>query len=95
MKKGYWVVRAQVNNLEEYSKYIDIATSIIENHNGRFLIRGGKQTEFEKEGFEWTVVLEFNSYDDAIDCYKSKEYQSALKYVKNSALRMVSIVEGI
>ena len=52
MKKGYWVVRAQVNNLEEYSKYIDIATSIIENHNGRFLIRGGKQTEFEKEGFE-------------------------------------------
>ena len=95
MKKGYWVVRAQVNNLEEYSKYIDIATSIIENHNGRFLIRGGKQTEFEKVGFERTVVVEFTSYDDAIECYQSDEYQSALKYVKNSALRLVSVVDGI
>ena len=95
MEKGYWVVRAHIDNLEEYSKYIDIASSIIENHNGRFLIRGGKQTEFEKEGFERTVVVEFNSYDDAIECYKSNEYQSALKYVKNSALRLVSVVEGI
>ena len=86
MKKGYWVVRAQVNNLEEYSKYIDIATSIIEKHNGRFLIRGGKQTEFEKVGFERTVVVEFTSYDDAIECYQSDEYQSALKYVKNLSL---------
>ncbi|MAR95428.1 MAG: hypothetical protein CMD46_03605 [Gammaproteobacteria bacterium] len=95
MEKGYWVVRAHVDNLEEYSKYIDIATSIIKNHNGKFLIRGGKQTEFEKKGFERTVVVEFNSYKDAVECYKSSEYQSALKYVENSSLRLVSVVEGI
>ena len=41
------------------------------------------------------MVVEFNSYDDAIECYKSNEYQSALKYVKNSALRLVSVAEGI
>jgi len=95
MKKGYWIVRAHVENLEEYSKYIDIATSIIKKYNGKFLIRGGQQTEFEEKGFERTVVVEFNSYDDAMGCYKSNEYQSALKYVKNSALRLVSIAEGI
>ena len=32
MSKGYWVVRANVNNVEEYSKYVEIATGIIKNY---------------------------------------------------------------
>ena len=40
MSKGYWVVRANVNDADEYSKYIQIATNIIEKYDGRFLIRG-------------------------------------------------------
>ena len=95
MSKGYWVVRANVNNVEEYSKYVEIATGIINNYNGKFLVRGGQQTEFEKKGFERTVVAEFNSYDDAIECYNSSEYQSALIHVKDSALRLFTVVEGI
>ena len=95
MSKGYWVVRANVNNLEEYSKYVEIATGIIKNYNGKFLVRGGQQTEFEEKGFERTVVAEFNSYDDAIECYNSSEYQSALIHVKGSALRLFTVVEGI
>ena len=95
MSKGYWVVRANVNNVEEYSKYVEIATGIIKNYNGKFLVRGGQQTEFEEKGFERTVVAEFNSYDDAIECYNSSEYQSALVHVKSSALRLFTAVEGI
>ena len=95
MSKGYWVVRANVNNVEEYSKFVEIATGIIKNYNGKFLIRGGEQTEFEEKGFERTVVAEFNSYDDAIECYNSSEYQSALVHVKDSALRLFTVVEGI
>ena len=95
MSKGYWVVRANVNNVKEYSKYVEIATGIIKNYNGKFLIRGGQQTEFEEKGFERTVVAEFNSYDDAIECYNSSEYQSALIHVKDSALRLFTVVEGI
>ena len=34
MKKGYWVVRASINNLNEYSKYIDIATAVIKKYDG-------------------------------------------------------------
>ena len=95
MSKGYWVVRANVNNVEEYSKYVEIATGIIKNYNGKFLVRGGQQIEFEEKGFERTVVAEFNSYDDAIECYNSSEYQSALIHVKGSALRLFTVVEGI
>jgi len=95
MKKGYWVVKAKVSDLGEYSKYIDIATDIVKKYNGKFLIRGGQQTEFEEKGFERTVVVEFNSYKDALECYNSSEYQSALVHVKGSALRLFTVVEGI
>ena len=67
MPKGYWVVRANVYNIDEYSEYIKLATNIIKNYNGKFLIRGGNQIEFEQTGFERTVVVEFKSYTDAID----------------------------
>ena len=35
MKKGYWVVRANINNFNEYSKYIEIATEVINKYNGK------------------------------------------------------------
>jgi len=94
-KKGYWVVRANISNSNNYSKYIDLATKIISKYDGTFLIRGGAQKEFEETGFERTVVVEFKSYKDAIECYKSEDYQLALKYVEGSATRYVSIVEGV
>ena len=94
-KKGYWVVRAKISNSHNYLKYIELATKIINKHNGTFLIRGGAQEEFEETGFERTVVVEFKSHKDAIECYNSEDYQSALEYVKDSATRYVSIVEGV
>ena len=33
MSKAYWVVRANINNPEEYSKYVQLATDIIDKHN--------------------------------------------------------------
>jgi len=88
-------VRAKISNSQNYLKYIELATKIISKHNGTFLIRGGAQKEFEETGFERTVVVEFKSHEEAIECYNSSDYQSALKYIKDSATRYVSIVEGI
>ena len=95
MSKGYWVVRANISNSEEYSKYVEMATNVVDKFNGRFLIRAGEQIEFENSGFERTVVVEFDSYESAIECYSSKDYQLALKYANNSSQRYFSIVRGI
>ena len=73
MNKGYWVVRANINNFDEYSKYIEIATEVIKKHSGHFIVRGRNQTEFELKGFDRTVVVEFNSYQAALDCYTSSD----------------------
>ena len=61
MSKGYWVVRANVFDKEEYSEYINLATDIIKKFDGKFIVRGGNQTEFEEKGFDRTVVVEFFS----------------------------------
>ena len=95
MPKGFWIVRGDVFNSEEYSKYIKLASKIINKFNGKFLVRGGTQTEFEQEGYSRTVVIEFNNYQEALDCYQSDEYQKALDIVKISAKRLVVIAEGL
>ena len=93
--KAYWVVRWHILNPDEYSKYIQLAGPIVKKFHGTFLSRGGKQEEKEGSGYERTVLIEFNSFEEAIFCYNSDEYQEALEYVKTSAERLVVIVEGL
>ena len=93
--KAYWVVRGNILNQDEYSKYIALAGPIVSKYNGKFLARGGKQIEVEGEGFNRTVLIEFNNFDEALFCYNSDEYQEALIHVKNSANRLVTIVEVV
>ena len=50
MSKGYWVVKANVHDIDEYSKYIELATNVVKNYNGNFLVRGGDQQETEEKG---------------------------------------------
>ena len=46
----------------------------------------------------FAAVVEFNSLQDALDCYKSEEYQSALSELgenpEESVVRNLSIFEG-
>jgi len=93
--KAYWVVRGNILKPEEYSKYIALAGPIIRKFNGKFIVRGGKQIEVEGEGYQRTVVIAFSSFEKAQLCYNSDEYQEALNYVKISAKRLVTIVEGV
>ena len=93
--KAYWVVRGHILNPEEYAKYINLAGPVVKKYQGTFLSRGGRQEEKEGSGYERTVLIEFNSYEEALFCYNSDEYQEALEYVKNSADRLVVIIEGL
>ena len=95
MSAAYLIAQLKVTNSENYKEYIEKVPEIIKKYGGQFIVRGGHQKEFENFGFDRTVVVEFESYDDAVKCYKSSDYQSALDHVKDSAVRYVSIVEGI
>ena len=95
MKKGYWIsLYFQVDNQDNLKKYAEIVTPIIKSYGGIPLVRGGKYQTYDGDEFLRTVVWEFPSYEKAIECHKSKEYQAGWSIAKNTTIRHMQIVEG-
>mgnify|MGYP005704234811 FL=1 len=94
-KKGYWVsVYVKIENEENLKKYSELATPIIKSFGGIPHIRGGIHKTFEGNDFVRTVVWEFPSYDKALECCNSKEYQNSWSVAKNTTVRHMQVVEG-
>ncbi len=56
---------------------------------------GKKLTVYESDVNQSTVLIEFNTYDEAINAYHSVDYQEALLALDNGADRDIRIFEGI
>jgi len=95
MSKGYWIARVDVNMPDDYHKYADAAKPAFERFGARFLARGGKSHAIEGPGRARNVVLEFPSFQHAVDCYNSPEYQQAVKIRQQIADGEIVIVEGL
>ena len=94
--KAYWIaIYKDLKGLENLKEYAEKATPAIKQHNGKILVRGGKTETVEGDTLPRTVIIEFQSIEDALKCYYSDEYQSAKKLVKGKFNRHCQIVEGI
>ena len=62
---------------------------------GRFLARGQPARVFEAGVMERTVIIEFDSVDQALAAYHSPSYQEALNVLGDGAERDLRIVEGV
>ena len=95
MKKGYWIsLYFKVDNQENLKKYAETVTPIIKSFGGKPLIRGGQHKTYEGDDFIRTVVWEFPSYEKAIECHNSEEYQAGWNLAKNTTKRHMQVVEG-
>ena len=94
MAKAYWIARITVNDPAEYPKYVAAAAEAFKKHGAKFLARGGRAEAVEGPGRERNVVIEFPSFDVAMACYNSPEYQAAAKIRQAHATGEVIIVEG-
>jgi len=94
MPKGYWIVHITVKDADNYPQYIAADALAFEKYDARFLVRGGRYQPVEGPARERHVVIEFASYDLALDCYHSPEYQAAAKLRQAYADSEVLIVEG-
>ena len=92
--KGYWVVKVNVLNPDMQKLYAEHATQAVKKYNGKFLIRGGKNTTTEGRNFVRTTVIEFSSFNIAKDFFYSKDYQDAHKLIKRTVIRNHQIIEG-
>ena len=93
--KGYVVcVYKNITSEEKLKEYAVKAKVAVEKFGGKFLIRGGRSTANEGEKPPRTVVIEFQSYEQANAFYKSKEYQDAHSILKGHAERQHLTIEG-
>ena len=94
MAKGYWIARVDVSDPERYKAYIAANALPFKKFGARFLVRSGRYENPEGSSRPRNIVIEFPSYQAAVDCYRSAEYQEALKLrLPVSAIDLV-IVEG-
>jgi len=94
MAKGYWIARVDVADAEVYKAYVAANAAPIAKFGGRFLVRGGRFENPEGGSRTRNVVLEFPSYQAALDCYRSPEYEAAIGIrLPVSSVDMV-IIEG-
>ncbi len=94
MAKGYWVVRVDINNLEQYKLYMAANAAPFKKFGARFLVRGGKSEVAEGVSRARNVVIEFPSYEAAVECWHSAEYQAALKIRQPVSTADLVILEG-
>lgn len=92
--KGYWIAHVTVTDADQYQKYVEGSAVAFKKFNAKILARGGQHTIFEGNGHTRNVVLEFPSYQDALECYNSPEYQSAKAHRKDAGIADIMIVEG-
>ena len=94
MAKGYWIARVDVHDAEKYKAYISANAEPFRKFGARFLVRGGPFENPEGVSRTRNIVLEFPSYQVALECYRSPEYQEAVALrVPVSSIDLV-IIEG-
>ena len=93
--KGYWIVHVTVTDPANYPKYIAADAAAFEKFDARFLVRGGQYDAVEGPARERHVVIEFESYEKALACYHSPEYQAAARLRQAYAESEVLVVQGV
>lgn len=94
MAKGYWLAHGLVHDPVAYEAYRQANAEAFTKYGARFLVRGGQQTVVEGTAKPRAVVIEFDSYEQALACYHSPEYQRA-KALRDPVSEVdLAIVEG-
>jgi uncharacterized protein (DUF1330 family) len=89
---AYWVARSRIDDPVQYQKYTDLVPAIIARHGGKVLARGGKFRSMEgPDTFRRFIVIEFPTFEQAVACFESQEYQEAAAHRKNGG----GVVENV
>lgn len=92
---AYIIARIAVTDPAVYMTYAAQTVALAEKAGGRFLVKGGAQTQPEGDGPDRTVVIEFPDRASAEAWYASDAYQAILPVALQSSQRDLVIVDGV
>lgn len=95
MAKAYWIsTYHSISDPAGLAEYAKIAGPVISAAGGRFLARGIADKAYEAAVKERTVLIEFDSLEQAVGAYESAEYQKAVAIVVKAAKRDVRLISA-
>ena len=96
MAKGYWVsVYRAISDPERLTAYDKLAGPAVRAAGGRLLSRGGRVVAHEAGDTQRVILIEFDSFEQAVAARESDAYQEALVALSNGVERDFRIIEGI
>jgi len=96
MAKAYWVATYRsVSDPDALAAYAKISGPAIVAAGGRILARGLPAHTYEAGLHERTVLIEFDSVEQALAAHDSPAYQEALALLSGGAERDIRIVESV
>ncbi|MGN9760162.1 DUF1330 domain-containing protein [Streptomyces sp. SD31] len=97
MAKGYWVsVYPTITDPERLAAYNELAGLAVKAAGGRVLASIGSRVVAHEAGIvERVVLIEFDSFEQAVAAYESAAYQKALAELPDGFERDFRIIEGL
>ena len=96
MPKTYWIGNYRaVTNPDKLAAYAKLAGPAIAAGGGTFLVRGVPAKIYEAGLNQRTVVIQFDSLEQATATHDSPAYQEALAALGDGAERDIRLVEGV
>ena len=93
---AYVVVNIEITDPDRYAEYIKAAPPSIARFGGRYIVRAGRtrtlEGTFQPKRF---VMLEFDTYEQAIAWWESDDYAPAKAMRQASATTDLIVVEGL
>ncbi len=94
MAKGYWFINVDVIDPVDFITYAHANVTFLAGHKARFLVAGGDFEHMEGIKRHRNVLVEWPSYEEALDAYRSPEYQRVAALRGDCAITDLAIVEG-
>jgi uncharacterized protein (DUF1330 family) len=96
MAKGYWVsVYRVISDPEGLTAYDTLAGPAVRAGGGRVVSRGSRIVAHEAGNTHRVLLIEFDSFEQAVAAYESEAYQKALVALPDGVERDFRIIEGI
>lgn len=96
MTKAYWIsTYHSISDTVALAEYAKLAGPALTAAGGRFLARGMPSVVYEAGLKERTVLIEFDSVEQAVTAHDSPSYQEALRALGEGAKRDIRIIEAV
>ncbi|MEQ8334564.1 DUF1330 domain-containing protein [Nisaea sp.] len=95
MPAGFIIAQIDVSDAKAFEEYRALVPATIEQYGGAYIVRGGKQENLEGSPNPRTVVVRFDSFEQARKWYYSDEYEKPKALRQAASTGNAVLVEGV